>query len=201
MITSRAWSGISVINSCIWSDTPQDSSGPSPPCPDRDHPKITTTADEPTVIGTPPPCDTCSTACSASSTTACRPTKPTTRSKPSANPQRPPTKQQLDFLTRSDPYRDTPTRSGGSKHHPKPTVDRSVPRHSRQLHSGSDHGRDGTPAILTLGSRPGVVHADPHSCTERRRRSGMLKLMRRIRRVRPVLPPPSAFTGFRFPER
>ena len=36
-------------------------------------------------------------------------------------------------------------------------------------------------------------------CTERRRRSGMLKLMRRIRRVRPVLPPPSAFTGFRFP--
>ena len=28
---------------------------------------------------------------------------------------------------------------------------------------------------------------------------GMLKLMRRIRPVRPVLPPPSAFTGFRFP--
>ena len=27
----------------------------------------------------------------------------------------------------------------------------------------------------------------------------MLKLMRRIRCVRPVLPPPSAFTGFRFP--
>jgi IS6 family transposase len=27
----------------------------------------------------------------------------------------------------------------------------------------------------------------------------MLKLMRRIRRVRPVLPPPSAFIGFRFP--
>jgi transposase, IS6 family len=27
----------------------------------------------------------------------------------------------------------------------------------------------------------------------------MLKLMRRIRRVRLVLPPPSAFTGFRFP--
>ena len=27
----------------------------------------------------------------------------------------------------------------------------------------------------------------------------MLKLMRRIRRVRPVLPPPSEFTGFRFP--
>jgi hypothetical protein len=27
----------------------------------------------------------------------------------------------------------------------------------------------------------------------------MLKLMCRIRRVRPVLPPPSAFTGFRFP--
>jgi transposase-like protein len=27
----------------------------------------------------------------------------------------------------------------------------------------------------------------------------MLKLMRCIRRVRPVLPPPSAFTGFRFP--
>jgi hypothetical protein len=27
----------------------------------------------------------------------------------------------------------------------------------------------------------------------------MLKLMRRVRRVRPVLPPPSAFTGFRFP--
>jgi transposase, IS6 family len=27
----------------------------------------------------------------------------------------------------------------------------------------------------------------------------MLKLMRRIRRARPVLPPPSAFTGFRFP--
>ena len=27
----------------------------------------------------------------------------------------------------------------------------------------------------------------------------MLKRMRRIRRVRPVLPPPSAFTGFRFP--
>jgi transposase-like protein len=27
----------------------------------------------------------------------------------------------------------------------------------------------------------------------------MLKLMRRIRRVRPALPPPSAFTGFRFP--
>jgi len=28
---------------------------------------------------------------------------------------------------------------------------------------------------------------------------GMLKRMRRICRVRPVLPPPSAFTGFRFP--
>jgi IS6 family transposase len=28
----------------------------------------------------------------------------------------------------------------------------------------------------------------------------MLKLVRRIRRVRPVLPPPSAFTGFRLPE-
>ena len=27
--------------------------------------------------------------------------------------------------------------------------------------------RDGTPAILTLRSRPGVVHADPHSCIER----------------------------------
>ena len=27
----------------------------------------------------------------------------------------------------------------------------------------------------------------------------MIKLMRPIRRVRPVLPPPSAFTGFRFP--
>jgi transposase, IS6 family len=27
----------------------------------------------------------------------------------------------------------------------------------------------------------------------------MLKLMRRIRRVRPVLPPPSALAGFRFP--
>jgi hypothetical protein len=27
----------------------------------------------------------------------------------------------------------------------------------------------------------------------------MFKLMRRVRRVRPVLPPPSAFTGFRFP--
>jgi transposase-like protein len=27
----------------------------------------------------------------------------------------------------------------------------------------------------------------------------MLKLMRRIRRVRPDLPPPSPFTGFRFP--
>jgi transposase-like protein len=36
-------------------------------------------------------------------------------------------------------------------------------------------------------------------CTEGRHRLGMLKLMRRIRRVRPVLPPPSAFTGFRFP--
>src|ERR671917_2530106 len=33
-------------------------------------------------------------------------------------------------------------------------------------------------------------------CIEGTRRSGMLKLMRR---VRPVLPPPSAFTGFRFP--
>jgi hypothetical protein len=36
-------------------------------------------------------------------------------------------------------------------------------------------------------------------CTEGRRCSGMLELMRRVRRVRPVLPPPSAFTGFRFP--
>jgi hypothetical protein len=27
----------------------------------------------------------------------------------------------------------------------------------------------------------------------------MLERMRRIRRARPVLPPPSAFTGFRFP--
>jgi transposase-like protein len=27
----------------------------------------------------------------------------------------------------------------------------------------------------------------------------MVKLMRRVRRVCPVLPPPSAFTGFRFP--
>ena len=36
-------------------------------------------------------------------------------------------------------------------------------------------------------------------CTGGRCRSGMLKLMRRVRRVRPVLPPSSAFTGFRFP--
>src|SRR5436305_10853989 len=46
----------------------------------------------------------------------------------------------------------------------------------------------------TLANPPGR-----DCCTERRRRSGMLKLMRRICRVRPVLPPPSAFTGFRFP--
>src|SRR5206468_5342985 len=149
---------------------PSDSSAPSPPCPDQDHPKTTTTTDEPTATNTPPPYDTCSTACSPSSTTAYTPTKPTTRSKPSANQRRPPIKQQLDSLTRSEVWRDTPTRSGGSKHHPKPTVDRSVPRHSRQLHSGSDHGRDSTPAILTLRSRPGVVHADPHSCIEGRHR-------------------------------
>ena len=36
-------------------------------------------------------------------------------------------------------------------------------------------------------------------CMEGRRRSACSKLMRRIRRVRPVLPLPSAFTDFRFP--
>jgi transposase-like protein len=36
-------------------------------------------------------------------------------------------------------------------------------------------------------------------CIGRRRRSGMLKCMRRICRVRLALPPRSAFTGFRFP--
>src|SRR2546421_7621165 len=39
--------------------------------------------------------------------------------------------------SRQGPYRDTPTRSGGSK--PQATVDRSEPRHSSQLHCGSDH--------------------------------------------------------------
>jgi hypothetical protein len=44
-------------------------------------------------------------------------------------------------------------------------------------------------------SRPG---APRDCCTEGDVVRGMLKLMRRVRRVRPVLPPPSAFTGFRF---
>jgi len=39
----------------------------------------------------------------------------------------------------------------------------------------------------------GLLHSEKTSF-------GMLKRMRRIRRARPVLPPPSAFTGFRFPQ-
>jgi hypothetical protein len=118
--------------------TPWDSSGPLPPYPDQDYQKTTTTADEPAATGTPPLYDTCSTACSASSTTASTPAKPTTRSRHSANQQRPPTKRQLDFLARSEVYRDTPTRSGGSKHHPK-RRSRSAPRHVSHLGCGSDH--------------------------------------------------------------
>jgi hypothetical protein len=41
-------------------------------------------------------------------------------------------------------------------------------------------------------SRMGLMHSGKASF-------GMLKRMRCVRRVRPVLPPPSAFTGFRFP--
>jgi hypothetical protein len=50
---------------------------------------------------------------------------------------------------------------------PQATVDRSVPRHSRQLHCGSDHGPEWHPAILTLRSRPGAVHADPNALRRR----------------------------------
>jgi hypothetical protein len=49
------------------------------------------------------------------------------------------------------------------------------------------------PAPLPVrGSRRGLLHGG-------KTLFGMLKLMRRICRVRPVLPPSSAFTGFRFP--
>jgi transposase-like protein len=43
-----------------------------------------------------------------------------------------------------------------------------------------------------MGGPTGLLHSGKTSF-------GMLKRMRCIRRVRPVLPPPSAFTGFRFP--
>src|SRR5437763_505274 len=144
-----------------------DSSGPSPPCPDPDHPKTTTTADEPTVIDTPPPYDTCSTACSASSTTASTPDKPTTRSKHSANQQRP-TKRQLDFLARSEVYRDTPTRSGGSKHHPKPQPTDQRQGISASCIAGQTTTWDGTSAIFTVKPSSEAAHADPHSCIKRR---------------------------------
>jgi hypothetical protein len=57
--------------------------------------------------------------------------------------------------------------------------------------------------LIEIAQRLPLATADGRSlgdcCTEGRRRWGMLKLMRRVRRVCPVLPPPSAFTGFRFP--
>jgi hypothetical protein len=90
--------------------------------------------------------------CPASSTTAYTPTKPTTRSRPSANRQQPPIKRQLDSLTRSEVYRDTPRRSGDSKHHPKPRST-DQPQDTLVSHTaGQTPARDGT--------------ADPHSPTE-----------------------------------
>ena len=47
--------------------------------------KTTTAEVETTATATPPPCDTCSTKCSASCITACKPAKHSTRSKPSDN--------------------------------------------------------------------------------------------------------------------
>jgi hypothetical protein len=49
--------------------------------------KRPTTAAAPPATSTPPPCATCSTASSAASTTACRPGRPSTRSRPSQPPQ------------------------------------------------------------------------------------------------------------------
>src|SRR3981081_3537842 len=61
-------------------------------------PLKTTTADaETTATATPPPCDTCSTKCSASCITACKPAKPSTRSKHSDNhAPHPANRQRLD---------------------------------------------------------------------------------------------------------
>jgi len=75
------------------------SAGFGPPMPtSTPAPLKTTTADaETTATATPPPCDTCSIKCSASCTTACKPAKPSTRSKPSDNhAPHPANRQRLD---------------------------------------------------------------------------------------------------------
>lgn len=59
--------------------TPPASSGLSPASAEPERHATTTTAAEHTATGTPPPCDTCSTASSDSSTTAFRPAKHTTQ--------------------------------------------------------------------------------------------------------------------------
>jgi hypothetical protein len=58
--------------------------------------------------------------------------------------------------SRQGPYRDTPHRSGDSKHHPVPMADRSTPRHHGQFLRGSDHGTGQRAVILTVFARPGV---------------------------------------------
>src|SRR5918997_5889155 len=59
----------------------------------------------------------------------------------------------------------------------------------------------GAGAVLVASSpeRPGVWAGEKGLLHRGKTSFGMLKLMRRIRRVRPVIPSPSAFTGFRFP--
>lgn len=86
--------------------TPSDSFGPCHPTSTRTTQKSLRPADEFAATSALLPYDTCSPACSASSTTANTLTKPTTRSRHSVNQQRSPTNLQLDFLARSEVYRD-----------------------------------------------------------------------------------------------
>jgi Transposase IS116/IS110/IS902 family len=68
--------------------------GPSSPPVAKAPPATTTSPAASAATGTPQPCVTCSTGCSASSTTACKPARPTTRPKPTghhrASKNRPP---------------------------------------------------------------------------------------------------------------
>src|SRR5436853_6660597 len=69
--------------------------------------------------------------------------------------------------SRQGPYRDTPTRSGGSKHHPKPRSTDQCQGMSASCVAGQTTTWDGTSAIFTLKPGPGAAHADTHRCNER----------------------------------
>jgi len=58
---------------------------------------------------------------------------------------------------RQGPYRDTPIRSGGSKHHPGPTADRSRQRHSTGSATGQAAPRGGATPSSQFGYKAQVV--------------------------------------------